>query len=479
MDVVTGILLPLIGGLLVIAAIIAANGYFVAQEFSYMAVDRSGLRARAEGGDEAARRTLRITERTSFMLSGAQLGITVTGLLVGYVAQPLVGTAIGRILGGVGVPDALGVTIGTVGILVLATFVQMLFGELFPKNLAIARPYDVAARLSRSTAVYMRVMGWAIRFFDASSNALLKVLRIEPVHDVEHSANVHDLQRIVTISQETGDLPEELGLVLDRMLDFPQRHVAHAIVPRSRVAVVQHDEPVSQVLTRMEGGHSRYPVLDGDGDVVGVVHVAEVLRAHREGQAGREVREIARPPTVVPTLMTLPRALEEMSGSSDQLCCVIDEWGGFVGIVTVEDLVEEVVGEITDEHDVDEEPHLVPGDTAGRWSVRGDAPLDEVEREIGVTLPRGDAQTVAGMAIAARGALPDVDEAVDVRLPPDPVELAHDDAPPERVLRLTVLERARHVPTWLRLELVGPEGLDAGDLDGPVDPVVADPAEVS
>ena len=479
MDVVLEIAVPLAGGLLVIALIIAANGYFVAQEFAFMAVDRSGLKARAEAGEDAARRSLKITERTSFMLSGAQLGITVTGLLVGYVAQPLVGTAIGRILGGVGVPDAVGVTIGTVGILVVATFVQMLFGELFPKNLAIARPFDVAARLSRSTLVYMRVMGWAIRFFDASSNALLKVLRIEPVHDVEHSANVHDLQRIVTLSQSAGELPEDIGLVLDRMLDFPQRHVAHALVPRSRVDVVQAHDPVSEVLETMQGGHSRYPVLDEDGDIVGVVHVAEVLRAHREGRADRPVGEVAREASVVPSLMTLPRAMEEMSGSSDQLCCVIDEWGGFVGIVTAEDLVEEVVGEITDEHDVDEEPHLVPDEIPGRWRVRGDAPLDEVEREIGVSLPRGEAETVAGMAIAARGALLAVDEHVDVRLPVDPVELAHDDDPPVRILRVSVLEQARYVPTWVRLELVGPEGLDTEDLDGPLEPVAADATEVS
>ena len=479
MDVATEIVLPLVGGLLVIAVIIAANGYFVAQEFAYMAVDRSGLKAKAEAGDETATRTLRITERTSFMLSGAQLGITVTGLLVGYVAQPLVGTALGRILGGAGVPDAVGVTIGTIGILVVATFTQMLFGELFPKNLAIARPYPVAARLSRSTLLYMRLLGWAIRFFDASSNALLKVLRIEPVHDVEHSANVHDLQRIVTLSQDAGELPEELGLVLDRMLDFPQRHVAHALVPRSRVDVVQTGATVAEVIAQMEGGHSRYPVIGGDGEILGVVHVAEVLRAHREGRAERPVDEVAREATVLPTLMTLPRALEAMSGSSDQLCCVIDEWGGFVGIVTVEDLVEEVVGEITDEHDPEEEPHLLPDDAEGRWRVRGDAPLDEVEREIGVTLPRGEAQTVAGMAIAARGALLPVGEHVDVRLPVDPVELAHDDHPPERLLRVTSLEEARHVPTWVRLELVGPEGLAESDLDGPVEPVAADAAEVS
>ncbi len=167
------------------------------------------------------------------------------------------------------------------------------------------------------------------------------------------------------------------------------------------------------------------------------------------------VREVSREATVLPTLMRLPDALAEMTSAGDQLACVVDEYGGFAGIVTLEDLVEEVVGEITDEHDGDEEPHLVPEGTDRVWTVRGDAPLDEVEREVGAVLPRGDFETVAGMVIAERGALPAEGDTVEVRLPADPLELAHSDDPPQRTLRAQVLEVRRHVPAHLRLELLG------------------------
>ncbi|ANH37314.1 Hemolysin C [Nocardioides dokdonensis FR1436] len=446
--------LTLLAGTLLIAVIIAANGYFVAQEFAYMAVDRSRLKALAGQGDRAARRTLRITDRTSFMLSGAQLGITITGLLVGYVAEPVLGSAIGELLGGVGVPTMTGVLVGTVLVLVLSTVVQMLFGELFPKNLAIARPYPVAQRLSRSTLLYIGAFGWLIRVFDASSNALLKVLRIEPVHDVGHSANLHDLRRIVSVSRDAGELPPELSLVLDRMLDFPRRPVSHALVPRSRVDVLAHDTPLAQVREAMEGGHSRYPVLDEEGDVAGVVHLVDVLEAlHHGTRHEAPVSEVARPATVLPTTMLLPDALGAMDESGDQMACVVDEYGGFVGVVTLEDLAEEVVGEITDEHDAEEERHMVLSQTQDRWTVRGDAPLDEVERELGVALPEGDYVTVGGLVIATHGALPREGEQLVVPLPDDPAELAHDDHPPRRHLEVEVLEVARHVPTQLAVAL--------------------------
>ena len=156
-------------GILVILVIIAANGYFVAQEFAYMSVDRVKLGAKAAAGDKASQRALAVTKRNSFMLSGAQLGITITGLLVGYVAEPLVGESLGVLLGGVGVPMAVSVTVGTVLALVAATIVQMIFGELFPKNLAIANPEPLARWLARSTTVYLAVFGWLISIFDASA----------------------------------------------------------------------------------------------------------------------------------------------------------------------------------------------------------------------------------------------------------------------------------------------------------------------
>ncbi|SFT71455.1 Hemolysin, contains CBS domains [Actinopolyspora lacussalsi subsp. righensis] len=450
------IVLSLLGGLLLIAVIIAANGYFVAQEFAFMTVDRARLQDRAERGDRVAARMLRVTRRTSFMLSGAQLGITVTGLLVGYVAEPLVGRAVGELLGGVGVSPAVGIAIGTTGVLVISTFVQMLFGELFPKNLAIARPYPLARWLSASTVVYMRLAGWLIRFFDRASAGLLRLLRIEPVHDVEHAANPSDLQRIVTASRQAGELPTELSLLLDRVLDFPERDVEHALVPHSRVDVLTDTATLAEVRETMSSGHSRYPVLNEEGGIAGIVHLVDVLESIETDTSGgeRPVTEFTRPATILPTLMSLPDAVAAMADSHGRMACVVDEYGGFAGIVTLEDLAEELVGELTDEHDTDEPPHLVTTlDNGTRWRVRGDAPLDEVERELAHTLPRGDYETVSGLVIAHHGALPEENTVVDITLPDDPAELAHTQHPPVRTLRATIIEIDQHVPAQLVLEL--------------------------
>ncbi|MCG7287325.1 hemolysin family protein [Cellulomonas sp. ACRRI] len=439
--------LSLLLGVLVVLAITAATGYFVAQEFAYMAVDRSRLNARAADGDAGARRALSVTRRTSFMLSGAQLGITVTGLLVGYVAEPLIGDALGEALGGVGVPTAVGVAVGTVLALLLSTLVQMLFGELFPKNLAIARPEPVAVRLAGSTTAYLTVFGWLIRVFDSASNALLRVLRIEPVHDVEHSATARDLEHIVAESAESGDLPRELSVLLDRILDFPDQDVEHAMVPRSRVDVVRAGATVGQVRDQMASGHSRYPVLSAHDEVLGVVHLQDVLVA---SDPGEPVERLMRAPELVPTSMVLPDALRQLAAGRNQLACVLDEYGGFAGVLTFEDLAEELVGEITDEHDTGEHaPTLAEDD--GAWTMAGDVHVDEVERAVGRDLPAGDWETIGGLVIAAHGSLPAAGTSVVLLLPDDPGELAHAGEPDPVWMRVDVLEIERHVPALVRV----------------------------
>jgi magnesium and cobalt exporter, CNNM family len=443
--------LSLLAGVLVVLLITAVTGYFVAQEFAYMAVDRSRLGARAAAGDAGAARALRVTKRTSFMLSGAQLGITVTGLLVGYVAEPLIGESIAEVFGWAGVPTAVGIAVGTLLALALSTLVQMLFGELVPKNLAIARPEPLARWLSRSTLVYLSVFGWLIWVFDQSSNLLLRVLRIEPVHDVEHSASARDLEHIVAQSRRSGDLPAELSLLLDRILDFPSRDVEHAMIPRSRVDVVAASERVHRVRDLMGSQHSRYPVLDDAGEIVGVVHLQDVLSA--PGPLDAEVRELVRPAVVIPTLMSLPDAVRELGTPGNQLACVVDEFGGFAGILTLEDLAEELVGEITDEHDP-ARPDQPVVDDDGIWVMGGDVHIDEVERAIGRDLPRGDYETIAGLVIAQVGELPDVGAAIEVELDPDPADLVHEDHPPRHRILIQVLEVKRHVPSLVRVSMV-------------------------
>ncbi|MDY6810570.1 MAG: hemolysin family protein, partial [Actinomycetota bacterium] len=341
--------LGILAGILVVFLITALTGYFVAQEFGFMAVDRSRLQARAEAGDAAAARALTVTRRTSFMLSGAQLGITVTGLLVGYVAEPLIGSGVGDLLGDIGVPVALGVTIGTVIAIGFSTVVQMVFGELFPKNLAIARPEPVARWLARSTTVYLAVFGWLITLFDTASNLLLRALRIEPVHDVEHSATPRDLEHIVAESRDAGELPAELSALLDRVLDFPTRTAEHAMIPRTRVDVVRATDPAAAVLDAMSTGHTRYPVVDDRADVVGVVHLHDLLVwSDAAPAAGATAADLARPAVIVPVSLPLPEVLAQIDDAHDELAVVIDEYGGFAGVVTVEDIAEELVGEIDD-----------------------------------------------------------------------------------------------------------------------------------
>ncbi|WP_342388008.1 hemolysin family protein [Salinicoccus bachuensis] len=451
--------LTLILGIVVIFAIIVANGYFVAQEFAYMSVDRSRLGALADQGDKAAKNALTVTKRTSFMLSGAQLGITVTGLLIGYVAEPLVGQSLGTLLGGVGVPTAVSISVGTVAALALSTIVQMIFGELYPKNLAIANPEPLARTLARSTNIYLAVFGWLIKFFDWSANSVLRLFRIEPVHDVDSSATARDLEHIVADSRESGDLPVGLSMMLDRILDFPQQDVEHAMVPRSRTDIVAPDATIGQVRSMMAEAHTRYPVINGEDEPVGVVHLVDILGNASENAP---VTEVMRPPLVVPTLMALPEARSNMVETQNDLACVIDEYGGFIGIVTLEDLSEELVGEITDEHD-DEIPPPVETEGENNWQMSGDLHIDEAEREIGHQLPRGEYETVSGMIIAHFGNLPDVGEIVNIDLPVDPTDFIHD-APIRRYLEAEVTEVDKHVPTSVSLTL---QVLESDEADRP------------
>lgn len=450
-------IVSLLVGLVVVLVITAFTGYFVAQEFAYMAVDRSRLHARHSAGDETAGRILDVTRRTSFMLSGAQLGITVTGLLVGYVAEPLIGQAIGNMLPGLSTAIAVG--IGGFIAIGYSTYIQMLFGELFPKNYSIANPEKVAGWLARSTRIYLTVFGPLIWVFDRAAEGLLRLLHIEPVHDLEHSATAQDLERLIDVSRESGDLPPELSILLDRILDFPNRDAEHAMIPRPKVDAVRADDTVGEMRELMATGHTRYPVLDEDDHVIGTVHLTHVLSPGLD--PATPVSEIAAPPLVVAESMALPDVLALMHAAEQQLACVIDEYGGFAGILTMEDMAEEVAGDITDEHDT-APPEELDDMGDGVWQVAGEVHVDEVERTLHVDLPPGDYETVAGLIIQAAGALPKQGETVQVELLPEPEDLTEADPEP-RYLTATVLEVENHVPSLIELTL--PEDEDDEDTE--------------
>ena len=401
-------------GIALILALTAATGYFVAQEFAYVAVDRNALKELAAKGDEPAQRALKVTSRLSFTLSAAQFGITVTALLVGYISEPLVGAGIAELLDP-SMSYAARLSLSVTAVLIFSTVVQMVFGELAPKNLAIARTVPLARALSRSTLIYLTVAGPIVRLFDRASTTLLRKVGIEPVEELEHGATAEDLTRIIDESHAGGLLDDDLSDVLEGGLRFRELDAGEVMTPRVRVQTVHADDPVSRLVELLDTGWSRFPVTGTDGDdIVGVAGIAEVLAVAPELRATTTVGSVTPEPTVVPTSAPLPKVLEQIRTEHRQMAIVVDEHGGFAGVVTFEDIAEEVVGEILDEDDTD--MVSVEPDGPDAWVVPGHLRLDELDTATGVRLTATDEySTISGLILEDLGRTAQVGDVVEVQ----------------------------------------------------------------
>ncbi|WP_049567533.1 hemolysin family protein [Streptomyces sp. SBT349] len=428
-------------GLLAVLVLTAGTGYFVAQEFSFVAADRLALAAGAAAGDRRAARAMKVQERLSFMLSGAQLGITVTGLVVGFLAEPALAALIDPALAGVGVPEAAVSGIALVLAFSLATGIQMVLGELGPKNLALAVPERLAMALASSTLLYLRVAGPLVRVFDASANRLLRRVGIEPVEELHHGATLEELGHLIGESREHGQLPHETATLLGHALGFSERTLGEVMVPRVEVNSVRASAPASEVVELIGAhGRSHYLVIgDRVDDIVGVIGVRELMRVSPERITRRTAGALARRALLLPDTLPLPGAVEQMQAADEEFGVVLDEYGGLAGIVTLEDIAEELVGEITDESDLVVE--LAVPDRGG-WLVDARGRVDEVAVATGVALPEDDAfETLAGLVIDRCGRFPAVGDLIEV-------ELADGG-----LARLEVLSLDRRVPARIRVEL--------------------------
>ncbi|MEH0974130.1 hemolysin family protein [Micromonospora sp. CPCC 205546] len=443
-------------GLLLIIVLTVATGYFVAQEFGYVAVDRGRLKQLADDGDKAAVRALEVTGRLSFMLSGAQLGITVTALLVGYVAEPFLGAGLTELLGGAGVSAAVSLPLSVALALVIATLVQMVLGELAPKNLALARAESLAKALSRSTLIYLKIAGPLIKLFDRAAVRLLRRIGIEPIEELPSGATPQDLEQIIAESRQEGHLTAEMSTLLDRGLDFRGLTAGEAMVPRVDVHTVRAHEPLSRVVELLDTGKSRFPVRGTEGvdDLVGVVGIADVLGVPPEKRASTPVSAVAGPPLLVPETLPLPTVLDRLRSGHRQLACVVDEYGGFAGVITLEDIAEELVGPIRDE---DDPPERAPArQEDGSWVVPARWRIDEVADSTGIALPEApEYDTLSGLVMRELGRVPEVGDRLEIGLPAD-----GEDGAQERAL-VEVLAVDRHVADSVRLRIAAPGEVSA------------------
>ncbi|MGW1887147.1 hemolysin family protein [Streptomyces sp. NPDC001970] len=427
-------------GLLAVLVLTAGTGYFVAQEFAYVAADRLALAREADAGDKRAARAVQVLGRLSFMLSGAQLGITVTGLVVGFLAEPSVSALLKPALDGLGLSDGAVTAISVVLAFVLATVLQMVLGELAPKNLALAVPERLAKSLASSTLIYLKIVGPVVHIFDGAANKLLRKVGIEPVEELHHGATLEELSHLIGESHEQGQLPADTAELLDHALEFSERTLDEVMVPRADAVFVRKDATLAEAVELIaKHGHSNYPVFgDHPDDITGVLGVRDLMHLPAARFEHATASEAARHPLLLPDTLPLPQAVAQMRERDDEFAVVLDEHGGVAGIVTYEDIAEELVGDIADETDT--VVNLAVADGSG-WLVDAGRRLDEVEDATGIGLPEeDDYDTVAGLIIDRLGRFPAIGDRLTV------------DLPDNSRADIEVLNLDRHVPERVRIE---------------------------
>jgi len=402
--------------LLLLAAVVltAFTGFFVAAEFSLTTVDRGRVEEAAEAGDRRAGGVAQALRGLSTQLSAAQLGITVTTLIVGYLAEPALGQLLRGPLEGLGLPAGTltGLSYGLA--LALATTLQMLLGELGPKNLAIANPMAVAAAVAPGMRAFTRVTGVLVTGLQRVANAIVRRLGIEPREELDSARGAEELAAVARRSAEEGDLSPVAARLLERSLGLRQKFATDVMTPRTRLASLPASATAADVITAaVESGRSRFPVHGADLDeVTGVVHVKHAVAVPEEERGTRTAGELAAPVLAVPSSLQLERLLDLLREQGLQIALVVDEWGATHGIVTLEDIVEELVGEISDETDRPLRTLRRADDET--WLLSGLLRPDEVRDRTGVPVPEGRYETLAGFLAERLQRLPSVGDHVEL-----------------------------------------------------------------
>lgn len=381
-------------------------------EFALVAVDRDRIQVMADGGDRRARTALSALGRLSFNLSGCQLGITVTSLVLGYLAEPTIARLLEPALAFLPEAARSGVAIGLA--LALATVTQMVVGELVPKGLAIALPIPSVLAVAAPMRAYSMVFGPVIRVLNGAADRTLRLVGIEPRDELRAVRPLEELEMLIHSSRQEGTLDPEAYRLLARAIRFGHKTAADALVPRVDMVALGSDATVADLArAALETGHSRFPVVgDGPDDVVGVALVKDALACPVDQRQTTPLTTIASPAQFIPEGRDLESLLTEMRAEGIQMAMVADEYGGVAGLVTLEDLLEELVGEIEDEYDpVD--PGLTAAPSSGTFVLDGRMHPDEVGEVTGLSIPEGDYETLAGFLLVRLGHLPERGEHVD------------------------------------------------------------------
>ncbi|WP_078910135.1 hemolysin family protein [Streptomyces sp. NRRL S-87] len=392
-------------------ALILANGFFVAAEFGLVTVDRPDAERAAAEGDRRARTVVTALRELSFQLSGTQLGITITSLVTGMLAEPALAALLTGPLSALGLPGGAVSGIAVVTGMLLASAVQMVVGELVPKNWAVSRPLQVARFVAGPQNAFSKAFRPVIAGLNSVANRLVRALGVEPTEELASARTPGELVSLVRHSAEQGALEQDTADLFVRTLSLGDLAAQHVMTPRVKVSALQSTATATDVLNLTRAtGLSRFPVYrERIDEVVGVVHLKDALAVPEDQRTAVSVSRIAVAPLLVPGTLPLQPLLERLR-SEQPMAVVVDEYGGTAGVVTLEDIVEELVGEVRDEHDRAEEetPELatVPAeDGRPAWDADGSCRVHTLRR-IGLEVPEGPYETVAGLVADLLGRIP-------------------------------------------------------------------------
>ncbi|OKJ27914.1 hemolysin family protein [Streptomyces sp. CB01580] len=391
--------------------LILANGFFVAAEFGLVTVQRPDAERAAAEGDRRARTVVRALRELSFQLSGTQLGITITSLVVGMLAEPALAQLLDGPLTAMGLPEGVVSGIGVVTGMLLASAVQMVIGELVPKNWAVSRPLQVARFVAGPQHRFSAAFRPVISLLNTVANRLVRLLGVEPTDELASARTPGELVSLARHSAEAGTLEQDTADLFVRTLSLAGLTAQHVMTPRVRVSALQTSATAQDVLNLTRAtGLSRFPVYrERIDEVVGMVHLKDALAVPAQERLRTPAGRIAVPPLLVPETLPVEQLLQRLR-KEQPIAVVVDEYGGTAGVVTLEDIIEELVGEVRDEHDAEgaDRPELAaaaPEDGRPVWDAEGSCRVQTLRR-IGLDVPDGPYETVAGLVADLLGRIP-------------------------------------------------------------------------
>jgi len=391
------------------------TGLFVASEFSLINLERTELESRRTRGERSLSPTITALKRTSTHLSGAQLGITLTTLLTGFLAEPSLTVLLEAGLLGDWFKGPTLHAISLTVSLVIATLFSTLIGELVPKKLALTLPLQVSKAVVRFQLLFTWTFGWLIWLLNSTGNAIVRSFGIEPKEELSSSRTAEELSALVKRSASLGALEQRTADLITKTLALSQLVASDVMTPRTKLSSLDAASTVQDVIELSHRtGFSRFPVFTGSNDdVVGIVHVKAAASVPREKRDSVPVTALMVEPFRVPETMSLEKLMGVLRSHGLQLAIVVDEYGGTAGIVTLEDLVEELVGELGDEHDrakID-----ITGGKDKSFSFPGMFRPDELMEKLAIEVPEdGSYETIAGFLMAQLGRVAQVGDEVRI-----------------------------------------------------------------